>query len=186
MRVNDAIEDLLEDVQVVLHWQVNSLGATENVRLMSTLFNLVEQEYHFGKRIDAYGSGTRVYWWISATDGDGNQATTVKRSYGLGTLDIEQESAPHTFNLLGNYPNPFNPSTSIKLSMDKESALNLKIYSLNGGLVREMFLGRLQAGTYNIEWDGKDQLSNRVPSGVYIYMFESGLHSRVGKMTLLK
>ena len=78
VRVNDAIEDLLEDVQVVLHWQVNSLGATENVRLMSTLFNLVEQEYHFGKRIDAYGSGTRVYWWISATDGDGNQATTVK------------------------------------------------------------------------------------------------------------
>ena len=62
VRVNDAIEDLLEDVQVVLHWQVNSLGATENVRLMSTLFNLVEQEYHFGKRIDPYGSGTRVYW----------------------------------------------------------------------------------------------------------------------------
>ena len=186
VRVNDAIEDLLEDVQVVLHWQVNSLGATENVRLMSTLFNLVEQEYHFGKRIDAYGSGTRVYWWISATDGDGNQATTVKRSYGLGTLDIEQQPAPHTFRLLGNYPNPFNPKTNIMLSVDNESNLNFKIYALNGGLVREMFLGRLQAGTYNIEWDGKDQLSNRVPSGVYIYMFESGLHSRVGKMTLLK
>ena len=72
------------------------------------------------------------------------------------------------------------------LSVDKESNLNFKIYALNGGLVREMFLGRFQAGTYNIEWDGKDQLSNRVPSGVYIYIFESGLHSQVGKMTLLK
>ncbi len=186
VRVNDAIEDLLEDVQVVLHWQINSLGATENVRLMSTLFNLVEQEYHFGKRIDAYGNGTRVYWWISATDGDGNQATTVKRSYGLGTLDIEKEPAPHTFRLLGNYPNPFNPKTSIMLSVDKESTLNLKIHSLSGALVREMFLGRFQTGTYNINWDGKDQLSNTVPSGVYIYRFEAGLHSQVGKMTLLK
>ena len=52
--------------------------------------------------------------------------------------------------------------------------------------MREMFLGRFQAGTYDIDWDGKDQLSNRVPSGVYIYRFEAGLHSRVGKMTLLK
>ena len=186
VRVNDAIEDLLEDVQVVLHWQINSLGATENVRLMSTLFNLVEQEYHFGKRIDAYGNGTRVYWWISATDGDGNQATTVKKSYGLGTLDIEKEPAPHTFRLLGNYPNPFNPKTNIMLSVDKESTLNLKIHSLSGALVREMFLGRFQTGTYNINWDGKDQLSNTVPSGVYIYRFEAGLHSQVGKMTLLK
>ena len=185
-RVNDGIEDLIEDVQVVLHWQVNNLGAIENVRLMSTLFNLVDQEYHFGKRIDAYGSGTRVYWWVSATDGDGNRATTVKRSYGLGTLDIEQEPAPHTLKLLGNYPNPFNPKTSIMLSVDKESTLNLKIYSLSGALVREMYLGRFQAGTHNISWDGKDQLSNRVPSGVYIYRFESGFHSQVGKMTLLK
>ena len=72
------------------------------------------------------------------------------------------------------------------LSVDKESNLNLKIYSLNGGLVREMFLGRFQAGTYNIDWDGKNKLSNRVPSGVYIYRFEAGLHSRIGKMTLLK
>ena len=62
------------------------------------------------------------------------------------------------------------------LSVDKESNLNFKIYALNGGLVREMFLGRFQAGTYNIEWDGKDQLSNRSSSGVYIYRFESGLH----------
>ena len=186
VRVNDAIEDLMEDVQVVLHWQVNSLGATENVRLMSTLFNLVEQEYHFGKRIDAYGSGTRVYWWISATDGDGNQATTVKRSYGIGTLDVKREPGPHTFKLLGNYPNPFNPKTSIMLSVDKESTLNLKIHSLSGALVREIFLGRFQSGTYNINWDGKDQLSNTVPSGVYIYRFEAGFHSKVGKMTLLK
>ena len=185
-RVNDAIEDLLEDVQVVLHWQVNSLGATENVRLMSTLFNLVEQEYHFGKRIDAYGSGTRIYWWISATDGDGNQATTVKRSYGLGTLDIEHEPAPYLFMLLGNYPNPFNPETNIILSVDKESTLNLKIHSLSGALVRERFLGRFQPGTYSFNWDGKDQLSNSVPSGVYIYRFEAGLYSQVGKMTLLK
>jgi len=186
VRVNDAIEDLLEDVQVVLHWQVNSPDATENVRLMSTLFNLVEQEYHFGKRIDAYGNSTRVYWWISATDGDGNQATTVKRSYGIGTLDIGHEPAPHSFRILGNYPNPFNPETNIILSVDKESTLNLKIHSLSGALVREMFLGRFQSGTYSFNWDGKDQLSNSVPSGVYIYRFEAGLYSQVGKMTLLK
>ena len=72
------------------------------------------------------------------------------------------------------------------LSVDKESTLNLKIHSLSGALVREMYLGRFQAGTHNISWDGKDQLSNRVPSGVYIYRFESGFHSQVGKMTLLK
>ena len=188
IRINDAIEELMENVQVVLHWQVNSLDATENVQLWpANCFNLQVQEYHYCTKIEQYySSGTRIYWWVSAEDEDGNIATTTKKSFMFGTLSVDNDPIPSRLRLEGNYPNPFNPETKINFSVQSPSEMNLSVYAMDGKLVRKILIGNVGTGYHSINWDGKDQSLNSVSSGIYFYRLDAGLQSQTGKMTLLK
>ncbi|SVA19000.1 uncharacterized protein METZ01_LOCUS71854 [marine metagenome] len=188
IRINDAIVELMENVQVVLHWQVNSLDASENVLLQqASCFNLVEQQYHYCAKIEQYySSGTRIYWWVTAEDEDGNIATTTKKSFMFGTLSVDDETIPSAFNLQGNYPNPFNPTTKINFSVQSPSEMDLTVYAMDGKLVRKILIGNVGTGYHSISWDGKDQSLNSVSSGIYFYRLDAGAQSQTGKMTLLK
>ena len=103
----------------------------------------------------------------------------------LAELD---EDAPiaNKFELVGNYPNPFNPETKIKFSTERDSNVELTIYSLLGEKINTIQNGQLDAGTYNISWFGQDQNGNKVPSGVYFYEVRSDNRAARGKMLLLK
>ena len=188
IRINDAIEELMENVQVVLHWQVNSLDATENVQLWpANCFNLQVQEYHYCTKIEQYySSGTRIYWWVSAEDEDGNIATTTKKSFMFGTLSVDNDPIPSRLRLEGNYPNPFNPETKINFSVQSPSEMDLSVYAMDGTLVRKILIGNVGTGYHSINWDGKDQSLNSVSSGIYFYRLDAGSQSQTGKMTLLK
>ena len=188
IRIYDAIEELMENVQVVLHWQVNSLDASENVQLWpANCFNLQVQEYHYCTKIEQYySSGTRIYWWVSAEDEDGNIATTTKKSFMFGTLSVDNDPIPSRLRLEGNYPNPFNPETKINFSVQSPSEMNLSVYAMDGKLVRKILIGNVGTGYHSINWDGKDQSLNSVSSGIYFYRLDAGLQSQTGKMTLLK
>ena len=188
IRINDAIVELMENVQVVLHWQVNSLDATENVQLWpANCFNLQVQEYHYCTKIEQYySSGTRIYWWVSAEDEDGNIATTTKKSFMFGTLSVDNDPIPSRLRLEGNYPNPFNPETKINFSVQSPSEMDLSVYAMDGKLVRKILIGNVGTGYHSINWDGKDQSLNSVSSGIYFYRLDAGSQSQTGKMTLLK
>ena len=90
------------------------------------------------------------------------------------------------FEVYGNYPNPFNPSTQIKFATEKNSTVQITIYSILGQEVTELQNGDLAAGTYNISWFGTDHFGNKVPSGVYFYEVRSDNRIQKGKMLLLK
>ena len=102
----------------------------------------------------------------------------------LGT----DENAPVAlkFELIGNYPNPFNPETKIKFSTERDSDVQVTIYSLIGEKVQTIQNGQLNAGNHNLSWYGKDQSGNKVPSGVYFYEVKSDNRTATGKMLLLK
>jgi Ca-activated chloride channel family protein len=95
---------------------------------------------------------------------------------------------PVAFELLGNYPNPFNPSTTIRLRLntDYDGAMEVRIYNTLGQLVRVLSIQVNGKGIYNVVWDGLGNDGRPLPSGVYLYGME--LHNRVlvGKMNLLK
>jgi hypothetical protein len=93
---------------------------------------------------------------------------------------------PDNFNLAQNYPNPFNPSTNIQFSVVKSGLVSLKIYDINGRIVRHLVNQSKQAGTYNVSWDGLDQYGNQLSSGIYYYLLEAGNYKDAKKMTLLK
>jgi len=89
------------------------------------------------------------------------------------------------FNLLQNHPNPFNTNTIIEYKIQKSGFVNLKIYDINGKLVKT-FSQNCQAGLNKTIWDGKNSGGDLVASGIYLYqvIFENSIFAK--RMILLK
>jgi hypothetical protein len=109
----------------------------------------------------------------------------------VGTQEAVQrtidELQPKAFALGNNYPNPFNPSTSIPVELPHTADIALRVYNILGEEVRTLFSGTLAAGRYTFEWDGKSNHGSAVASGVYLYrMTTVGGQSFVKKMVLTK
>ncbi len=85
-----------------------------------------------------------------------------------------------------NYPNPFNPSTTIRYSIDKAQEVKLAIYNSKGQLVNTIVNQQLNAGLHEVVWDGKDSQGNAVASGIYLYKIQAGKYSQTKKMMLMK
>jgi len=103
----------------------------------------------------------------------------------LGIENIESEIG-HDFVLSQNFPNPFNPNTSINFSLPVDIRVSLSIYSLSGQLIRQLVNQSLNSGEYSIVWDGKDSFGNSVSGGVYIYNLQIEDTNLTKKMILLK
>jgi alpha-amylase len=85
-----------------------------------------------------------------------------------------------------NFPNPFNPSTTIAFELPRRSRVNLSIYDVQGRPVRTVSDGILPEGRREVVWDGRDGQGNGVSSGVYFYRLTSGDQSLTRKMVLLR
>ncbi len=90
------------------------------------------------------------------------------------------------FELAQNFPNPFNPSTTISYTLANDSKVSLKIYNENGGFVKELKNGFTNEGSHSAQWDGTDSFGNQVSSGTYFYKLSAGIFSQTNKMVLLK
>lgn len=90
--------------------------------------------------------------------------------------------------LLGNFPNPFNPLTTIRFAVkdDSRGLAVVKIYNAKGQLVRIMAVRMDGKGDYEVVWNGKDDKGHTMPSGMYFYTLSTGKHVLSGKMTLVK
>ncbi len=88
--------------------------------------------------------------------------------------------------LKGNYPNPFNPSTTIAFYLPTDSNIDLSIYNTKGQLVRKLHSGLTTAGNHQIEWNGMDNNGNNSSSGVYFYRLVTGEETISRKALLLK
>ena len=139
-------------------------------------------------------------WDYDAEDGTGrlvfeidnncipdNTTQRVRTFWGNTQLEVDEEAPlAQKFEVYGNYPNPFNPSTQIKFATEKSSDVTITIYSILGQEITVLQNGILNAGTYNISWFGRDHYGNKVPSGVYFYEVRSDNRIQKGKMLLLK
>jgi flagellar hook assembly protein FlgD len=88
--------------------------------------------------------------------------------------------------LLGNYPNPFNPSTTISFTTAKAAPVQITIYNLKGQAVRTWNLETEAGGNHSVQWDGLDDNGLSLSSGVYFYRMFSGAYSSTRKMVLMK
>ncbi|MFC1561843.1 choice-of-anchor D domain-containing protein [candidate division KSB1 bacterium] len=95
-------------------------------------------------------------------------------------------SAPRTYRLHENYPNPFNPETTIKFELPKQDRVRLIIYNVLGQQVKALLDTEKEAGFHDITWDGTDDFGRLAASGVYFYRIASGSFVQTKKMLLIK
>lgn len=101
------------------------------------------------------------------------------------TEDMHSGQTPFTA-LYPNYPNPFNPSTTIRFALVKDSRISLDVYNLKGQRVKRLFNGLYPKGTHSLIWDGTDENGSGVSSGVYFVRMNDGTKTRIQKMMLMK
>ena len=101
------------------------------------------------------------------------------------TDDVVEERFK-SFNLIGNYPNPFNPVTSISYFLDENNFIHLSIHDLSGKLVKTLFKGKQNAGHHSINWNSRNKYGESVAAGIYFYNFSLGNIIESKKMILLK
>ncbi|MEA1973216.1 MAG: FlgD immunoglobulin-like domain containing protein, partial [Candidatus Cloacimonadota bacterium] len=86
-----------------------------------------------------------------------------------------------------NYPNPFNPITTIKYYLPKDDFVNISIYNIKGQKVKTLINENMRSGNHKVEWHGKDENGKSVSSGVYFYHLNvDGKNKSIKKCLLLK
>ncbi|MBE0572772.1 MAG: T9SS type A sorting domain-containing protein [Ignavibacteriaceae bacterium] len=93
---------------------------------------------------------------------------------------------PLDYILYQNFPNPFNPSTSVRFEVPVDSKVMIKIYDILGREVKTLFNEQVPRGNYTIEWDGLNESGNQMSSGTYIYRMIANEFVQSKKMLLLK
>ena len=125
-----------------------------------------------------------------------SQANEPDNDYGWGIVDCFAAlnallatgvfEAPAAFDLAGNFPNPFNPKTSISFSLRNEGHAELEILDVRGRRVALLMNETLGAGHHQVSWDGSDDAGEPMASGVYFARLSRGAESARQKMVLLK
>ncbi|MBX2820565.1 MAG: T9SS type A sorting domain-containing protein [Rhodothermaceae bacterium] len=140
--------------------------------------------------VAAPSAGQSMQYVDNGVPGAGNWVLgdpTPGEENGVATAVENEQSIPSDFSLVGNFPNPFNPTTTIVYELGRSGEAALSVYNILGQKVIDLFSGSQLAGRYEYIWDGRDDRGTAVASGVYFYRLsldgEPGA-SRV--MTLLK
>ena len=110
---------------------------------------------------------------------------------GVGYLDGEtvsvyEEIFPMEFKLYPSHPNPFNPYTHIRFSLQTDAYVSITIYDMMGRQVRSLVNQRISAGYHTALWNSINNLGSPVSAGVYIYSIQAGAFVQTRKMVLLK
>jgi hypothetical protein len=157
------------------------------------------------EKVDGFKAGDTMYFYIWQKSKDieyhatpvyksGNpplynaNGFTVLEDLYVTVSDIESMNVniPTNFTLERNFPNPFNPETSIKFQIPKQSFVILKVYNMLGQEIRTLVNEQKQQGFYSVRWDGRNEFGFKVPSGVYIYRLQAGESVACKRMTLMK
>jgi hypothetical protein len=106
----------------------------------------------------------------------------------LGTTVTQPDgtSLPRVFALAQNVPNPFNPMTKIGFALPADAAVRLRVFGVDGRLVRTLIDGRMTAGSHDVIWDGRSDSGRLVASGTYFCRIEAGADVQTRKMSLMK
>lgn len=125
--------------------------------------------------------GTDTIWATVTSGTPAWEWAPSKRVIVRGITGIEKQSSAVTFKLNQNFPNPFNPVTSISFTLPKESNVSMSIFDLVGNEVDYLFEGKLGSGNHEISWN-----ASNFASGVYFYSLRAGDKVLTKKMILAK
>ncbi|MBN2461760.1 MAG: S8 family serine peptidase [Candidatus Cloacimonetes bacterium] len=106
--------------------------------------------------------------------------------FDLEMTPVADETITPVFSLAQNFPNPFNPETTISYFLPSSCAVELKIYNIKGQLVKTLIDDTVTAGNHTTVWCGDDNNQRKVPTGIYLYRLKTKDDVKIRKMTLIK
>ena len=142
------------------------------------------QNYQFIDK-DLNGSGT-YYYWLESIDMDGISMVNGPIQVYYVVDGVNNPAIPIIAGISSIYPNPFNPSTTIKVGITNDAEAKLKIYNARGQLVRTLLQKTVSKGYYNLLWDGRNETGQNCGSGIYFAVLQSGKESFSRKLVLAK
>lgn len=173
--------------RVVLRWDLGGLGVSsvgiDRAAAGSPRVRVATPIGYFGpgswEDPDVEPGRTQDYWVLVSKPGGGEV------EYGPVEITIPA-SAPRVFSLGPVRPNPFNPEATLPVTLDRDGPYSLRVFRVDGVLVRTLHEGPGTAGVYAFRWDGRDAAGKPSPGGVYLIELRSGNRSRVLKGILLR
>ena len=137
---------------------------------------------------DVNGDGDTDIVVLGTSPGSGHGGVLVFINQGTPATAVAAETAtPTAFALGANYPNPFNPATTIPLAVPAGAKdVDLTIYNVLGQPLRQVWTGPLAAGEHRLTWDGRDAQGQPVAAGVYVYRVQVDEQTRTRKMVKIE
>ncbi len=134
--------------------------------------------------------GEDVTVWALPNDDGSLEAVQIQSttSTAVTTVNNARPAVVESFTLKQNYPNPFNPTTTIEFVINQSRFANvrLEVYNVLGQKVRTLYRGVLDAGMYKFQWNGRNDASQQVASGMYLYRLEVNGRAQIKQMILIK
>ncbi|MDD3967021.1 MAG: T9SS type A sorting domain-containing protein, partial [Candidatus Marinimicrobia bacterium] len=163
-------------------WVLQLQAGTEPVTVSWTLGLLPEgMQAAFAPEGDAEFRDMQIVTDITISDA---QQLIVRM--GANVVGIAEDILPSAFTLEANYPNPFNPMTSIRYAIPEAARVRLSVYDLSGRRVRTLVNAIENPGFRQVVWDGRNDAGDALSSGVYLYRLEAGNIVQTRKMLFLK
>jgi hypothetical protein len=147
----------------------------------SSFGSAVVVDYSVAPAMNVSGS-PYAYYFVTATDFSGNEGNPAT----VNTLTGARGTPKNYVLSIANYPNPFNPRTTVSYTVPSRGRVNVSIYDTLGAHVATLFDGERAAGAYSVSWNGRTDDAAGAASGVYFARIEHASGTRTKKMVLLK
>ena len=155
------------------------IGDEPGQRLTDTPIPVVDGRVEFRDQPPLI-SGANAYYCYGAVQ-DGQEVVTSPETM----IELDQ-LLPKATGFTGNYPNPFNPQTTLQFDLAEPSEVTLQIFDLSGRRICTLVHQEMLAGSHEQIWEGRNDHGRAVPSGVYFARLQAGWDVRMRKIALLK
>lgn len=206
MRWNDPLSHLFKSTDHGANWQDISAGLPELPLYVVRVDPDYPQQLFVGSDVGVYYASAPNYAWQALGTGmphvpvldlkfhqptrslvAGTHGRSMFRLDLSGVTAVEDTPVQARAALLGNFPNPFNPSTEIRFNLTEEAEVDLAIYDVSGRRLRDLLSGEVrEAGEHGVHWDGLDDGGRPAPSGVYFVRLIAADEVLSHKIQLLK
>lgn len=124
--------------------------------------------------------------WVDAISRGMIGAADISMKLVANLTDAPTSDIPAVSLLEGNYPNPFNPATTISFTLAETGSVNLEIFNIRGQKIKTLLNETRSSGKHNVVWNGHDGNENPVSSGIYFYKMKTKTGGQTKKMILMK
>ena len=161
-------------------WFLSSGNVISGVQVVE--YSMLENEY------------SNVHFKLSRTEPIANPEFRIRYSFFDQEFNLISQAdstlfftpLPQKYGLMQNFPNPFNPLTSIRFELPTMTYVILQVYDVNGRLIDKLADATFEPGVHHLIWDGKDLKGHDVSSGIYFYQIFTPDFTKTNKMVLVK